>query len=112
MSKFDLEAAKRGEVVQVRSLGGWVDAHFVGVDITGKLAVIEYKNIFVYPVSGCDEIRMKPKQREMWCFPYKDDIAGTIRISRLFDIKESAEDAPAYHLKRAGEIQMILVDEE
>jgi hypothetical protein len=55
MSKFDLEAAKRGEAVQIKSIEGWVDAHFVGVYVSGKFLVIEYKSLLVYPISGCDK---------------------------------------------------------
>ena len=109
MSKFDLEAAKRGEVVQLKGLQGWVDAHFVGVDITGKLAVIEYKNIFVYPVSGCDEIRMKPKQREMWIFPYSSD--GVIFTSTPCETRSEAEIVRLNFPRPAGEVQMILIEE-
>ena len=109
MSKFDLEAAKRGEAVQIKSLQGWVDAHFVGVDITGKLAVIEYKNIFVYPASGCDEIRMKPKQREMWIFPYIS--SGTVFTSTPCETKEEAEIVRLNFPNYTGEVQMILVEE-
>tara|TARA_R110000822_G_scaffold26603_1_gene80025 strand:+ start:166 stop:492 length:327 start_codon:yes stop_codon:yes gene_type:complete len=108
MSKFDLEAAKRGDAVQVKSLKGWVDAHFVGVDTTGKL-VIEYKKFFVYPASGCDEIRMKPKQREMWIFPYSSD--GVIFTSTPCETMDEAEIVKKHFPKPAGEVQAILVEE-
>ena len=112
MSEFDLARARNGDSVEINFCDVWCDVHFVGATADGKRAVFQYKDGLFSRWLDDESVRMKPKQREMWCFPYKDDIAGTIRMSRLFDMKESAEDAPAFHLKRAGEIQMILVDEE
>lgn len=119
MSKFDLEAAKRGEPVQILVTVQhdkpmqWVDGYFVGLTKDRQQAVVEYDALFCFPnIHGCTHIRMKPKKREMWAFPYKDENSDTTRMSRLFEMKESAEGAPAFLQKRVGEVQMILVDEE
>ena len=69
MSKFSLDAAKRGDVVQIFKNNNWIDTHFVGLTKTGTHAVLQenvglYSDIRFLPIDS-EKIRMKPKQREM-----------------------------------------------
>lgn len=116
MSKFNLEAAKRGDVVQILKNGNWIDTHFVGLNRTGTYAVFQenvglYSDIRFLPIDS-ETIRMKPKQREMWCYPHWS--GGSLFISSPEDTKENAERSAAATVIHvvAGSVQMILVDEE
>lgn len=111
MSKFDLAAAKRGDVVQIKYVEGWFDAHFVGVSACGKRAVFEYnKSLFSRSIDD-KSIRMKPKKRQMWCFPYINSL-GHYETSPPFGTKGMAEKASKDVQKKCGDVQMIFVDEE
>lgn len=116
MSKFNLEAAKRGGAVQIFGNDNWIDTHFVGLTRTGTYAVFQgnvnlYSDLRLLPIDS-EKIRMKPKQREMWCFPYWS--GGSLFISSPQYTKENAEKGAAAFVINvvAGPVQMILVDEE
>lgn len=116
MSKFNLDAAKRGDSVQLQISGTWKDCYFVGLTRTGTHVVLQedgglYYDIRFLPIDS-EKIRMKPKQREMWCFPFW--LGGSLFISTPEDTKELAEKEAAALVINvvAGPVQMILVDEE
>lgn len=115
MSKFYLEAAKRGEAVQFLSdlSERWEDAHFVGVCHGDDKIVLEYDNAVEIYFIDSHFIRMKPKQREMWCFPY---VLGkgseTIYTSNMYRSEEDADEMRKGYKFPVGKSQMILVDEE
>ena len=109
MSKFDLEAAKRGEVVQVCSAKGeWQDIKFVGM--AGGYAVLGDPDDLQFFALNDHRIRMKPKpKREMWIFPYSSD--GVIFTSTPCETRSEAEIVRLNFPRPAGEVQMILVEE-
>lgn len=116
MIKFNLDAAKRGNVVQFFKNDNWVNTHFVGLTRTGSHVVLQedgglYYDIRLFQIDS-EKIRMKPKQREMWCFPFW--LGGSLFISTPEDTKELAEKEAAALVINvvAGPVQMILVDEE
>jgi len=108
MSKFDLEAAKRGEAVQVLNFGEWLDAHFVGIDSHGYGVVERQNNNIERYVLG-EHVRMKPKKREMWVFPYIS--SSVIYTSTPCETREEAEIIKLNFPKPAGDVQAILVEE-
>jgi hypothetical protein len=111
MSKFDLEAAKRGEDVQAFLNKAWQDCHFIGVNKSKDAVFIDtYEGLLVFSHDSIS-LRMKPKQREMWGHPYR--LAnGSIRMSVLSKDKGTADAAREFSDCACGAVQMILVDEE
>lgn len=114
MSKFDLDAAIGGEAVQALNpkTNQWEDAHFVGVSKNIFLVVMELEHEFIGFYGH--QLRMKPKRREMWCFPLIRN--GALVMSNLYKSSEEAGrnlgEIHEYGDRPLGDAQMILVDEE
>lgn len=112
MSKFNLEAAKRGDAIQLQISGTWKDCYFIGVNKKGNLVLVEIDGVVYHKSHESSNLRMKPKKREMWCFPYRS--GGSLFISSPQDTKENAKRGAAALAINvvAGSVQMILIDEE
>jgi hypothetical protein len=107
MSKFDLEAAKRGKAVQYKSKDGtWKDTVVLATD----LVVVKGDSASKGFVVSVSELRMKPKQRKMWTYPRK--CFGTIIMETPNNSETNQVAFRAYDNTACGEVQMILVDEE
>lgn len=109
MSKFDLEAAKRGEAVQSKISGIWQDCYFIGASKSGYLVLAEIDTVIYDTSSDSPNLRMKPKQREMWIFPYSLD--GVIYTSTPCDTMDEAKIVKKNFPRPAGDVQAILVEE-
>ena len=109
MSEFDLEAAKRGEAVEINFCDVWCDVHFIGTTKDGLRAVFQFNDGLFSRWPDDKAVRMKPKQREMFIFPYKSD--GVIFTSTPCETREEAEIVKRNFPKPAGEVQPILVEE-
>jgi hypothetical protein len=85
MKQFDLDAAKRGEIIQHQLGGQWVDVSFIGVARDGEI-VVQFKN-------GCislkrpDELCMAPMKHIV----YVNVMAGG--AAAWFSRREAAENA-------------------
>ena len=109
MRNFDLEAAKRGEVVQSKISGIWQDCYFVGSSKSKCLILVEIDGIIYHKSHESSDLRMKPKVREMWIFPYSLD--GVIYTSTPCDTMDEAEIVKKNFPRPAGDVQAILVEE-
>lgn len=81
MKPFDLEAAKRGERVWIRSdkHNSWYEhAEFIGVTKTGR-PIIEWPDGEVRSISNADErLCMAPKKQIVWVTLFEDGDAAWV----------------------------------
>lgn len=109
MSKFDLARAKNGDAVQSKISGIWQDCYFVGASKSEYLILVEIDGIIYHKSHESSDLRMKPKRREMWIFPYSSD--GVIFTSTPCETRSEAEIVRLNFPRPAGDVQMILVEE-
>ena len=109
MSKFNLEAAKRGEAVQWFWNNGWRDVHFVGTAKKENFIWVEHNGDVINRHIDDPSLRMKPKHREMWTFPYMS--GGVIHMATPSPIKQYIDGVIADTENVCGEVQSIWMDE-
>lgn len=111
MSKFNLDAAKRGDAVQVQISGIWKDCYFIGVNKKGNLVLVEVNGIVYHKSYESSNLRMKPNKRKMWTYPYK--LTDSTVLMMIPDyLKSNLEYLRSKDKFACGEVQMILVDKE
>ena len=104
--KFDLDAARRGEPVEVLISIEWRPAHFVGINVDGNPVVQIGRN---YPlIVSKESLRMAPKPpRKMWVQVFRNG-ADMIVCSNPHESPEEAIGSARWH-QLIGEPQQILV---
>ena len=111
MSKFNLDAAKRGDAVQVQISGIWKDCYFIGVNKRGDIVLVEVNGIVYHKSYESSNLRMKPNKRKMYTYPYK--LTDSTVLMMIPDyLKSNLEYLRSKDKFACGEVQMILVDEE
>lgn len=71
MRPFDIEAARRGEPIQARYSGRWVDAEFVGIHAGAAVVYVSAADVEYGLWTDC-HLRMKPRRRTVWVNIYPD----------------------------------------
>ncbi len=70
MKPFDLEAAQRGDPIQVLYDDAWTDTHFVGTSKLGHVVAQGYFRCGEFSTWTSDRVRMAPKKRTVFLNVY------------------------------------------
>ena len=94
MKPFDLEAAKRGEPIQVnfydeKGRYTWTDVHFVGTTQESQI-MIQFGN-GCCSIKDADQLRMRPCKRRFFVNLYRDAESCTYIAGAVGDSKSEVE---------------------
>ncbi|HEX7906794.1 MAG TPA: hypothetical protein VF534_01695 [Paraburkholderia sp.] len=112
MKPFDLDAAKRGEPIQVLYRDQWIDAYFVGVSKTGHIVAEGDYASGQFSTWGGDNVRMAPRKRTVYVNLWKGELRpGNVYVTEgkfppdahaahWFDTEEQARSAATCGLSK------------
>jgi hypothetical protein len=96
MKPFDLEAAQRGEPVQLLDDNQWRDTHFVGISKLGHVVAQGNFRCGEFSTWSHDKVRMAPKKRTVFLNVYAHRLeARPGNQAATFDTASDAADNAA-----------------